>query len=200
MKNTSQTRENIVQNAMQLFHRNGFDAVGVNEICQAAGVAKGSFYHFFSTKLDLALAVAETWWYMDQQLRQTWDLDFDPLTRVRMTLNFRCAFSRQVKQETGFVLGCPFGRLVIELGNKSEALRQKVAEVFDDNYEWLRKSLTEAVEMGQLEADYDVDGAANQILNTIQGIGVIGKVYNDVARMESIVATTLKNLHLLEPS
>lgn len=196
MKNSSQTRDNIVQTAMHLFHDKGYDAVGVNEICQVAAVAKGSFYHFFATKQDLAVAVAETWWRSDQQIRQTWDQEFDPLTRVRKTLAIRCDISRQVQKETGFVLGCPFGRLIIELGNKNEALRQKVAEVFDDNYEWLRKSLTEAVESGQLDQDYDVEGAASLILNTIQGLGVIGKVYNDLGRMEEIVETTLQKLNL----
>ena len=199
MKNTSQTRENIIEAAMHLFHSKGYDAVGVNEICQATGVSKGSFYHFFSTKLDLSLAVAETWWRMDQQVRQTWDEQLDPVSRLRMTLTFRCSFSRQVQQETGFVLGCPFGRLIIELGNKSEALREKVAEVFDDNYEWLRKNLLDAVRQGQLKPDYDVDAAADLLLNTIQGIGVIGKVYNNVERMEAIVNSMLEKLELHKP-
>lgn len=196
MKTKPQTRENIVQASMQLFHSKGYDAVGVNEICQAAGVAKGSFYHFFPTKNDVALAVVESWWLMDQQLRQSWIKEFDPLTRLRMILTFRCDISRQIQQKSGFVLGCPFGRLVIELGNKSEALRQKVAEVFDENLIWLRNSFSEAVESGQLDQDYDIDGGANMMLNTIQGIGVIGKVYNDVDRMEAIVETTFKSLNI----
>ncbi|MDH5327945.1 MAG: TetR/AcrR family transcriptional regulator [Gammaproteobacteria bacterium] len=196
MKNKPQTRDNIVQAAMQLFHSKGYDAVGVNEICQAAGVAKGSFYHFFPTKNDVALAVVESWWLMDQQLRQSWVQDFDPLTRLRMILTFRCEVSRQIQQQCGFVLGCPFGRLIIELGNKSEALRLKVAQVFDENLMWLRTSFSDAVKSGQLEPNYDIDSAANLMLNTIQGIGVIGKVYNDVDRMDAIVNTMFKTLKI----
>lgn len=199
MKNKPQTREIIIETAMHLFHSNGYDAVSVNGICDSAGVAKGSFYHFFPTKHELALAVVASWWQMDQQLRQTWENEYDPIARLRMTLTFRCEISRHLKQKTGFVLGCPFGRLVIELGNKSEALRKKVEAVFDENLQWIRKSLLAAVESGQLDKDYDIDCAANLMLNSIQGIGVIGKVYNDVDRMEAIVETSLKQLGL-QPS
>ena len=40
-------------------HERGYTAVGVSEVCSQAGVKKGSFYHFFPSKLKLALAVID---------------------------------------------------------------------------------------------------------------------------------------------
>lgn len=44
------TKQNIMENALPLIRENGFDNVSVEDICSAAGVAKGTFYHYFSSK------------------------------------------------------------------------------------------------------------------------------------------------------
>jgi AcrR family transcriptional regulator len=44
------TRQHILKSANQLFSKLGYDATGVAEICEAAGVSKGAFYHHFPTK------------------------------------------------------------------------------------------------------------------------------------------------------
>jgi len=51
MQNRSvETHNHILEVASQLFSKSGYDATGVAEICQAAGVSKGAFYHHFPTK------------------------------------------------------------------------------------------------------------------------------------------------------
>jgi AcrR family transcriptional regulator len=47
---SEETRNRILDAATQLFSKTGYDATGVAEICQSAGVSKGAFYHHFSTK------------------------------------------------------------------------------------------------------------------------------------------------------
>lgn len=44
------TRNHILEAARHLFSKSGYDATGVAEICEAAGVSKGAFYHHFPTK------------------------------------------------------------------------------------------------------------------------------------------------------
>lgn len=52
-------KEAIYQVAMELFRRQGFDATRVEEITQAAGVAKGTFFNYFPTKEDVLLYIGE---------------------------------------------------------------------------------------------------------------------------------------------
>ncbi|MEV5543961.1 helix-turn-helix domain-containing protein [Saccharopolyspora shandongensis] len=48
--------------AQELIELRGYSALGVAEICKAAGVPKGSFYYFFESKETLALAVLDDHW------------------------------------------------------------------------------------------------------------------------------------------
>ena len=47
------TRKRVLESAIALFQEKGFDAVSVDEITQAAGTSKGSFYTYFATKSDI---------------------------------------------------------------------------------------------------------------------------------------------------
>ena len=55
MGRTSDAKDRIIHAAMQLFLAQGYNAVGVSEICTQAGVNKGSFYHYFPAKRDLVV-------------------------------------------------------------------------------------------------------------------------------------------------
>ncbi len=56
-----ETRNHILEAATQLFSKSGYDATGVAEICQAAGVSKGAFYHHFSTKQAVFMALLNSY-------------------------------------------------------------------------------------------------------------------------------------------
>ena len=64
------TRDRLIRTAARLFLARSYASVGVNEICAEATVQKGSFYHYFPSKSDLAVAVidyhaAALWGLMD---------------------------------------------------------------------------------------------------------------------------------------
>jgi len=65
------TRSRILRAAGDCFAQQGYDATGVAEICERAGVTKGAFYHHFPSKQDLFLALLEAWLAdLDTQLAQ----------------------------------------------------------------------------------------------------------------------------------
>lgn len=55
------TRNQILQSASQLFSKFGYDATSVAQICQAAGVSKGAFYHHFPTKQAVFMALLNSY-------------------------------------------------------------------------------------------------------------------------------------------
>lgn len=54
-------RERILDHALNLFVAQGYDAVGVQAICDAAGVTKPTLYHYFGNKRGLLEAIIERW-------------------------------------------------------------------------------------------------------------------------------------------
>ena len=58
---SEETRNHILETAIHLFSKTGYDATGVAEICQAAGVSKGAFYHHFPTKQSVFMEVLNSY-------------------------------------------------------------------------------------------------------------------------------------------
>lgn len=59
MKNSSNSRDQILESALKLFSEKGYDAVSVNEIVQMAGVTKPTLYYFFQSKEGVFKAILE---------------------------------------------------------------------------------------------------------------------------------------------
>lgn len=53
------TREDVVGRAVAVFRRHGFHGTSMADLAAACGILKGSLYHHFPSKDDLALAVLE---------------------------------------------------------------------------------------------------------------------------------------------
>jgi AcrR family transcriptional regulator len=56
-----ETRTRIIEAAMELFAQKGFEVTSVADICEAAGVSKGAFYHHFPSKQEIFREGMETW-------------------------------------------------------------------------------------------------------------------------------------------
>lgn len=77
-------KQQLVDAAMVLFADRGYSATRILDICERAGVAKGLFYWYFPTKLDLFTELVRS---MRQRLRRAqadaMDPEADALTRIR---------------------------------------------------------------------------------------------------------------------
>jgi TetR/AcrR family transcriptional regulator, transcriptional repressor for nem operon len=55
------TKDKLLNAAMTVIRTKGYSATTVDELCENAGVTKGSFFHYFESKEDLAVQSAEHW-------------------------------------------------------------------------------------------------------------------------------------------
>jgi AcrR family transcriptional regulator len=90
------SRTGIVSAAVGLFARRGYDAVGVQEIAQSAGVAKPTLYHFFGSKHGLLEALFDEYASrLDKQIESAAEYFGDlPLTLDRIAAAY-VEFARQ---------------------------------------------------------------------------------------------------------
>ena len=157
MVTTTNTRQRIISAAQELIYARSYNNVGVQEICDHAGVKKGSFYHFFPSKRELALAVLDQLqdFVRETIINKSFVDDIPPLARIERFFTTLYEFHKQVKANSGTVLGCPFGNFGSEMSTQDEDIRSKVDHILGASEKPFEKALEEAIERGDLPA---IDG------------------------------------------
>jgi len=84
-------RERLLEAARDTIRAKGFSATSVDELCAAAGVTKGAFFHHFASKEALGIAAAAFWGQTTGALfaAAPYHAPADPLDRLRAYLDFR---------------------------------------------------------------------------------------------------------------
>ncbi|MEV5908644.1 TetR family transcriptional regulator [Streptomyces sp. WAC 01325] len=183
MGRTSDAKQKILGAARSLIEGRGYSALGVAEICKAAGVPKGSFYYFFESKESLALAVVDEHWTAQ---RRDWvrvlEADGEPLERLRGLFEETQAGQRAVQEGCGTVSGCLFGNLTLELSNQTEAVRRRLQEIFDAQVDMVETVVKEARERGDVTVA-DTREAARAVVAQLEGQVMFAKLYNSTERL-----------------
>ena len=186
MGRTSDAREKIRVAAERLIELRGYSALGVAEICEAAGVPKGSFYYFFKSKEALALAVIDEHWTAERQgWTQALTGDAEPLHRLRLLFEATQADLFAGQQSCGTISGCMFGNLTLELSNQTEPIRERLQQIFNEQVDMVDEVVTEAVERHDVTVT-DTREAARSIVALIEGQVLLAKLYNDTRLLDTL--------------
>lgn len=193
MGRTSDARERLIGVAGDLWHRRSYADVGVSEICEVAGVQKGSFYHFFPSKQDLAIAVIDHRWEQlgEGAIRPLMTSSRPPLERVLTLLEAGFAEQLELKEVMGICPGCAFGNLAVELASVDDVLRRRLERLFDDWTGLIRIALDDAVIAGDIPPT-DTDRAARALLAYIEGLSVMVKTVGNPAIVADLIPLALR--------
>src|ERR1700709_1952371 len=105
MPRVSDAKEKLMEAVLELIWESSYGATSVDDICEKAGVKKGSFYHFFKSQADLEVAALEHDW---QEKKVRFDAIFSPmvrpLERIANLLDFAIIGQSKMKEECGCVL------------------------------------------------------------------------------------------------
>lgn len=189
------TRDRIVAAARELFHRCGYTAVGVADICAQSGVVKGSFYHFFPGKNELLAEVMRRNW---QELAGWLAMrergpakGFEDLAAL---FELILAEARHTVRESGLVLGCRIGSLASELGPQDKAANEACRSTLDAWRKAMRRLVRKGQRDGSIAAGADSLAVADALLASIQGMSVIGRTLHQPAALKRIAATALQQV------
>lgn len=180
-----ETRDRIVDAAMELFAYDGYGPTGLSQIAKKAKVQQGSLYHFFPTKEELLAAVLqrrkELLW--PEVLQPIWDRFDDPIERVFKLL----AQYRLMLQMTEFSHGCPVGNLAIELTESHPSSRRLIAENFDNWLKAVEQCFREASR--RLPEDTDPKRLAIFVLTTMEGAVMLARTYRDFRAYDAAIGS-----------
>ena len=175
MGRSSDAQGRIVRAAARLFLARSYHGVGVDELCAAADVRKGSFYYYFPAKAELAKAVIDLhaqafWAQLDDNEQAT------PVERLHAVADAIGEIQMGLESQFGRAVGCPFGNLAAELATSDEDVRAHVAAVLAELERRLALVFREASEQGLLRAGVDPERLAHALLAQYQGMILLAKV------------------------
>ena len=199
MGRTSDAKQRLIDSSMELIHARSYADVGVNELCQHAGVKKGSFYHFFPSKQDLTLAALDQFMALFERrfLRQSFTEDLAPLQRIERLFELFYQSNCAIAESTGRIWGCPFGNLAVELSTQDELIRLKIQQIFEIITQSFEGALRDAVASGELP-EIDIAATAQAILAYLEGIALLAKTHNDPNLIKRLAQKAMQ-LALPEP-
>jgi len=186
MAKVSDAKERLLQVAFDLIWDNSYSAVSVDHICERADVNKGSFYYYFKSKADLAVASYEEHWREKQpELDRIFSPQIPPLERLSQWCNYVIERQKQKAQKYGRVCGCPYASVGSEVATQDEKIRAKTQELFERNLRYLESAIADAKREGLVHCK-DPIVAARRIYSVALGMLLRAKVRNDLGVLEDL--------------
>src|SRR4051812_5461088 len=178
------TRQRIVEAAMELFWLKGYGSTSISDILSRSQVNSGSLYHFFPGKQDLLIAVLEA--YRDgigpMLIEPAWSGVDDPIERVFALLGSY----RRALVETDCTYGCPIGSLALELHEPDPPVRALIAANFTAWIDAVEGCLAAASD--RIPAGTSLRALAELALNVMEGGVMQARTYRDIGHFDRAVA------------
>jgi TetR/AcrR family transcriptional regulator, transcriptional repressor for nem operon len=168
---TSKTR--LLNAALHVLRAKGYSATRVDDICEAAGLTKGSFFHHFKGKEDLALAAAEHFSDLAESLfaAAPYQTLNDPLDRILGYVDFRKAILQgELPDYT-----CLLGTMVQEAYQTHPQIRQACETYIGAHAATLLPDIQTAIRKYGIQPGWTPESLAYYIQAVIQGAFILAK-------------------------
>lgn len=189
------SRRRLLDAARDLIWRASYAGVSVDDLCKAAEVNKGTFYHFFKSKAELATASFEDFW--ENVKRPLYDRLFSPQTpalqRLEQYVQMMVDFQTSTQKECGQVLGCPYTSVGSENATQDESLRKLASEMFERNLRYLESAVRDAQRDGTV-ASGDPTVLARDLHAFLTGVLLQAKIGNSLVPLAGLTERALRLL------
>ncbi len=176
-----ESKTKLLDAALHVIRAKGYTATRIEDICEAAGLTKGSFFHHFKSKEDLALAAAEYWGVMTSRLFEAapYHAVSDPLGRLLAYVDFRKSLLKGELPE----FTCVIGTMVQEVYDTHPNIREVCDKGIRAHAATLEADIAEAMRQYDLHAEWTARSLALYTQAVIQGSFILAKAQHspDVA-------------------
>lgn len=167
-------KEKIIISTLEVMKGRGYQAVTVDEIISHAGVSKGSFYHAFKSKEELAMAALEAYGARGWEIVANGayrDIE-DPVKRAK-------AFAAYIGEKSGELWqhGCLLGAIALEVAESHPELIKKIDKLFNNLEDGAERIFTPALKAKKIRK---VTGKqlGRHFLSVVEGGIVIAKAHS----------------------
>ncbi len=195
MGRTSNAKQKLIDSIVDLMWERSYGMVTIDQICQHAGVKKGSFYYFYKSKSELTLEALDYFW--EANVREKLDSLFSPtksgVQRLMDHADFKYEWTREMKQKEGKILACCLFTVGQEMCNVDQDLRNKVNDYLTCHQRYFTSAVQDAVSEGEVKTD-DAPALATCIYSCYEGTFARARIANDPEIMRGLKDSYLRIL------
>ena len=201
MGRTSDAKEKLMEAAWELIWAGSYGGTSVDHICERAGVRKGSFYHFFESKAELAMAGLDDAWKRHlAELDHIFSPIHQPLERLRKLCEYMVADQREVAAKHGRVLGCPVHSLGAEVSTWADELQTKIKEAIAQHQRYYESAIRDAVREGLVPPAPDAAVRARIVSAYCEGLLMHARIRNDLTVLDEMADGVLMIARMSAPA
>jgi TetR/AcrR family transcriptional repressor of nem operon len=180
MGRVSDAKERLMKAVGELIWTGSYGSTTIDQICDQAGVKKGSFYYFFESKADLAAAALDAEWSARRpELDALFSATIPPLERLRKYCEYGFRLQAEVRSKCGCVLGCPLFSLGSEVSTQEHRLQEKIQEILEQKRKYLESAIRDAHAEGLINAP-DPAAKARILFAYYQGLLTQARIQNNL--------------------
>ncbi|MFQ6549968.1 TetR/AcrR family transcriptional regulator [Aestuariibius sp. 2305UL40-4] len=188
-------RSRLLEAARDVIRQKGFTATTVDDLCKAAGVTKGAYFHHFDSKEALGVAVANYWSETTGALFENapYHRPANPLDRVLAYIDFRKSLIAGDLAE----FTCLVGTMAQETYISHPAIRDACAASILGHAETLEADIAAAMDARALTPGWTPKDLAHHIQAVIQGAFILAKATDSPASAQSSLDHLSRYIRLL---
>src|SRR5437870_6945904 len=180
MGRVSDAKEKLMDAVLELIWTGSYGSTTIDQICERAGVKKGSFYYFFDSKAELAVTALDAGFKKKRvEMDSLFSPTVPPLERIRNYCQFAYQMQAELKEKCGCVLGCPLFTLGSEVSTQEQKLRKKVQHILDQKRKYLESTIRDAHAAGLIHAP-DAAAKARTLFAYFQGLLTQARIENNL--------------------
>ena len=191
MGRTSDAKEKLLDVAFELIWDNSYGGVSVDQICERASVNKGSFYYYFGSKADLAIAAYEEHWKQKQpEMDRIFSAQVPPMERLSKWCEYIYTYQKEKAEKYGHVCGCPYGSVGGEVATQDDRIRQALELLMSRGMKYIESAIADAKRENSVSVA-DPKVAAKHVHSYVLGTLLRAKIENDVEVIKDIEPTVM---------
>ncbi|HEY6488556.1 MAG: TetR/AcrR family transcriptional regulator [Terracidiphilus sp.] len=190
-----ESKTRFLEAALQVIRSKGYSATRIEDVCEAAGLTKGSFFHHFSSKEELAIAAADYWSEITSALFASapYHTPADPLDRILAYVDFRKALLRGELPD----ITCLVGTMIQEVYDTHPAIREACERSISSHARTLVPDIDAAIQKYGIHPDWTAESLALYTQSALQGAFILAKARHTAHAAAEVVDHLRRYIELL---